>query len=464
MISISYFALAYKYVHTGNFNNDEGFYLLSAKKVMDGEVPYRDFGYNQMPLLPYLNGALMKLVGFGFVEQRYVNALWGALLLVLIIIMGISYKDPKPILFAGLILSTSPYWIYYTCIGKTYAATSFFMVLTVFGLLFPKRYHNKVIISLIGGLPAIGCRLPVAPFVFLLWGILFLQGKTHKERIITACLYLIACIVLFLPFYLADPENFLFWNIEYNTGSTLNRRGWTSVYELFTLAPGSLLLAFFGIVILIKNFQNHKVYEFGIFFTAIMGILFHSLLRSSWGEYSTPFIAILSLGAAIVASKSKAFNILIIIVLLSPIIYLKASLPAAKQNIVALIQEPADFIKSNISKGAKILTPFPIVAVQAGFDVVKGTAMGKFGLTTEIEIERARRLGLLPYGDLISLVEAKTSKAVVLWNNQCLWNFYFTAPSLKPVNIDWRRVFCQKLSENYYIAFSNTMFLVLLPK
>jgi hypothetical protein len=463
-MGISYFVLAYKYIYTGNLNNDEGFYLLSAKKVMDGELLYRDFGYPQMPALPYLNGAVMKIVGFGFVEQRFINAFWGTLLLLLIIILGISHKDPKPFLYAGLILSTSPFWIYYTCIGKTYAATNFFMALTAFGILFPMKYHNKVIVSLVGGLLAIGCRLSMAPFVFLLWGILLLHSDTKNKRIVVICFYFIICIIFFLPFYLTAPENFIFWNIEFNAGSTLNRRGWQLIYELFTLAPGALLLASAGIFILFRRLQYHKFHEIGIFITAVAGVIFHLSFRSSWGEYSTPFIAILSLSAAIIASKSKTFNIIIIISFLSPLIYLKAPLPDIDQNIIALIQEPSNFIQESVPKGSKILTPLPIIAVQAGYNVIKGTEMGQFGLTTEIDVERARRLRLLPYEDLITLVESQTPKALVFWNNQCIWNYFFSVPSLKPIDNEWKNIFCQKLFKNYYIAFYNTMFIVLLPK
>jgi hypothetical protein len=461
---ISYSSLAYKYINTGDVNADEDFYLLAAKKVMDGELLYRDFGYSQMPVLPYLNGAMMKLVGFGFVEQRFINSVWGALILVLIIILGFSNKDLKPFLCAGLILSTSPYWIYYTCIGKTYAATGFFMTFAAFGILMPMKYHIKAIIVLLGGLLAIGCRLSVAPFVFLLWGILFFQSDTSKQRIAVVCFYLVICAGFFLPFYLSSPENFMFWNIEYNTGSSFSRRGWTSVYEFLLLAPGTLLLASIGILIFFKNFQDHKVHEVGIFITAMVGITFHLLLRASYGEYSTPFIALLSLGAAVVAFRSEVFKIVIIVILLSPLIYLKAPLPPRTQeNIVALIKETSEFIRATIPKGAKILTPLTLIAVQAGYDVVKGSEMGKFGLTTEIEVQRARRLGLLPYQDLISLVETQTPKAII-FGNRLNWNFFWTVPSLKPVKKEFKNNFYQKLSENYYVAFYNAMFLVFLPK
>ena len=64
-------------------NSDEGFYAVAARSVWQGDVPYRDFGHTQMPLLPYINGLMMQLTGFGLFEQRAINGLWGALTLAL---------------------------------------------------------------------------------------------------------------------------------------------------------------------------------------------------------------------------------------------------------------------------------------------------------------------------------------------------------------------------------------------
>ena len=47
----------------GLVDPDEGMYPLNARLVLEGKVPYRDFHYPQMPLLPYLYGAWMRLTG-----------------------------------------------------------------------------------------------------------------------------------------------------------------------------------------------------------------------------------------------------------------------------------------------------------------------------------------------------------------------------------------------------------------
>jgi hypothetical protein len=62
----------------GGMNSDEGFYAIAARSVWQGDLPYRDFGHTQMPLLPYINGLMMQFTGFGLFEQRAINGLWGA--------------------------------------------------------------------------------------------------------------------------------------------------------------------------------------------------------------------------------------------------------------------------------------------------------------------------------------------------------------------------------------------------
>ncbi len=55
-------------------DSDEGAYLIAAKLVMQGKLLYHDFSYPQMPLLPYLYGAWMKLFGVSWYSARLLSA------------------------------------------------------------------------------------------------------------------------------------------------------------------------------------------------------------------------------------------------------------------------------------------------------------------------------------------------------------------------------------------------------
>src|SRR5216117_2292966 len=55
-------------------DGDEGTYLLVSRLVAEGQLPYHDFFYPQMFLLPYVYGAWMKLVGYSWYGARLLSA------------------------------------------------------------------------------------------------------------------------------------------------------------------------------------------------------------------------------------------------------------------------------------------------------------------------------------------------------------------------------------------------------
>jgi hypothetical protein len=71
------FSLAYFFL--GHLNADEGWYLIAAREVYKGRLPYQDFPFTQAPLLPYLYG-LGQMVTGGVSTQvvlhRFCAARW----------------------------------------------------------------------------------------------------------------------------------------------------------------------------------------------------------------------------------------------------------------------------------------------------------------------------------------------------------------------------------------------------
>src|SRR5262245_30444009 len=54
---------------------DEGAYMLVARRVMEGALPFHDMFYPQMFLLPYGYGAWMKIFGFSWYVGRLLSGL-----------------------------------------------------------------------------------------------------------------------------------------------------------------------------------------------------------------------------------------------------------------------------------------------------------------------------------------------------------------------------------------------------
>jgi 4-amino-4-deoxy-L-arabinose transferase-like glycosyltransferase len=108
-------------------DGDEGYYLLASELVMAGELPYRDFMYTQMPLLPYLYGVWTAVFGETWLAARLLSVLFAVGVGVLLFevarrrfgrrlaIVGVTLYT-----FSGLVITWLP-------TVKTYSAPTFFL-------------------------------------------------------------------------------------------------------------------------------------------------------------------------------------------------------------------------------------------------------------------------------------------------------------------------------------------------
>nr|HPQ41350.1 hypothetical protein [bacterium] len=71
------------YSFYGRIFLDAGFYLDAARRVMQGEMPYRDFFYVQGPVYPYIYGIPLMLTGPKVLYARWLSLMWGTLALIL---------------------------------------------------------------------------------------------------------------------------------------------------------------------------------------------------------------------------------------------------------------------------------------------------------------------------------------------------------------------------------------------
>jgi hypothetical protein len=473
VIVILYFISAYYSILYSLMNADEGYYAIATKYVVEGKIPYRDFAYPQTPILPYLNGIIMKIIGFGQIEQRIANLAWGGL--ALIVSMGIVLKRSN--LFAcamcGWILTVPPYWCSWVanCSFATYGAANFFMVLACWSIISGLSYYKKVALFSVAGNLAIGCRLPVGPAVMILFAFLLIHGKNYKEKAIALISFSCICLILFGPFYWADKENFIFWNLIYHIKSSFNRR---IVSEYIFMYPSAMLLILGGMLASLLEIRKRIISpEFVILFSAAIGILSQIFLKCSYGVYSSPFIAPGIIGSLIILSKFQWHKYLFLFFISFPLVYLTPFNPTTYlfHNMIQIdkkwnesVDTATDIIKKNVPKNEKILTPYTILAVQSDRPVFNGMEMGPFGITDEIEIDRAKRLHLTHYDTLIGLVENREPYAVVLPNFSSTHSFYWSMPSLLGVDENKRKKFFDQLLKNYQICYDKYQLAIFLRK
>ena len=61
-------------------DGDEGFYLMASRLVFEHQLPYRDFFFTQMPLLPYVYGLWMQIAGTTWITGRVLSAIFTTML------------------------------------------------------------------------------------------------------------------------------------------------------------------------------------------------------------------------------------------------------------------------------------------------------------------------------------------------------------------------------------------------
>src|SRR5579863_10359062 len=86
IVSLVYLAGLVYYAATRPIDGDEGFYTTAARLVWEGKKPYRDFFFQQAPLLPYVYSWIWAVYPRSLVAMRLLSVaagglavfLWGA--------------------------------------------------------------------------------------------------------------------------------------------------------------------------------------------------------------------------------------------------------------------------------------------------------------------------------------------------------------------------------------------------
>ena len=198
---------------------DEGYYMLAAKLVMQGELPYLDFFYPQMPLLPYIYGVWLDAIGWNWFSARVFTAL-----LCCLSILGV-YTSTRRLfnqsaavvaiaLFAGSCLTFQ--WL---VSAQAYALTTL-LALLAYCCLVELEHRNKLVLALAAG-AFIGLAACTRLYLIVLMAPAFLwialRIKTNRKQLlgvltIGCCLALLPAVYLFIQ----DPYNFYFNNLGYH--------------------------------------------------------------------------------------------------------------------------------------------------------------------------------------------------------------------------------------------------------
>ena len=198
------------FLEMGQVNGDEGWYLYGSKLAMQGQLPYRDFAYTQMPLLPYI---------YGVIQIVYPSLWWGRLTSIVIslgiFVLGVvaarRVAGTRAGAITALFLAAFTFGIYFNTIVKTYALLSFFFVATLWVLTSQLDDALKYPLASLFAFAATFVRITALFFLAPLLLYAFVAARSLRTRV----LLLIECGVAILAggFFLLPDEIAARWNL-----------------------------------------------------------------------------------------------------------------------------------------------------------------------------------------------------------------------------------------------------------
>jgi hypothetical protein len=430
-----YAALAAHYHGASAMAPDESFYSLAARDALAGRLPYRDFAYTQMPLLPYVNGSILAVTGRTLAAHRAVNAVWGAIALLAVMwIVRHRTGAIEPALLAGFLLAASPRWVSLQALAVWCAPTGAFLAVALGAALHRGSYWPRAAVFACAAVLACGCRLTSAPIVAVMALLFALEGDARR-RILTAALFALALAAAIGPFALAAPGSFLFDTVGYHLGAAYARNLYAQAVQWWNVAPA--VTCGFAIVLFAvpRLWRARAGAELVLLATGVVALVVPVAPPSAWGVYIAASIPVVAAAGAIVLHglaewraplRRMAWALpALSLCLLSP--------PATSSSPTAEVAEVAAFIRRDVPPGP-LLTPLGVVAVEADRPVIPGTEMGMFSAMrpTEAAAARERRFTVVP--DLTAAVEKRTPAAVVRVTaprTSLVWNFRWAVPSMK---------------------------------
>ncbi len=226
IVSSSLFYLAGLLYYAGirPIDGDEGFYTTAARLVWEGKTPYKDFFFQQAPLLPYLYSWVWGVHPRSLVAMRMFSAASGGLEVLLLGLAFVLVRrlPTKVALAAFAMVLLNPYSVSWNVVVKTFAVANLLITIATMCLYIALRS---------GRLPwffasafALGACVSVRSLYGLLIPAVFLgmfyQGFRSPRNPCPRCLiFLAGTLAGGLPMivsFVRYPHAFIFNNITYH--------------------------------------------------------------------------------------------------------------------------------------------------------------------------------------------------------------------------------------------------------
>lgn len=429
LASIFYLSLSIPVARHGRFTSDEGWYLLAAHNVMKGRLPYHDFLFTQTPLLPYVYGLLLPMVGNSVPAARGISVGMG--LLALWLAMNAARRLGRNTwagFLAGALLALNRKFAFDTAVICPWALTS---LLTAAALWFAAG-ANEVPLKRYGCMGCIALaaltRLSLLPAVAVmgLWAV-SMPGPPRATGLRAAALA--AAILILVTAAGAADGNLLFgtWTFHsefYRTHPYYLDNATFDLHDLrefllgVALDQGILMIALVAATIAWARSwhaarqagqypDNRHVLAAAAFAAFAATTLLHAtrIIGASWYQAANIMFAVIPSAVWLTqgSTPQPRRRVLLFAILAAITAPLQAyEVPPDGRGGPAPIQQAVDALRILARPGDRLLTHHTELGALTGLTLLPGYEMGEFAFWRDIDDDSAARRHLVNGNQLLA--------------------------------------------------------------
>jgi hypothetical protein len=450
IILILQFLLLLTFVFFRLIDYDEGSYLSAARLVKQGNLPYLDFFYPQMPYLPYAY-SLVSQCGFSSLFYgRLISAMAGLFLSMLVFWFVYRFSgDAKLSLFLFFLYSFNGLLLTWHSVVKTLVLSDlfgFFSFILFASYLMSKDGRKNVKILLSGffiGL-ALNLRLTFFPIwlaqVVLIF--LFSSGKATKQKIIACAFFCLGTILsssLTIYLFSKDASAFIFDNLTYHQILGLGVIKLSFLKRIFTVIkflfyPQNLFIIFIGVIGVAKKTANirefvlnHKIVLSAFIFGMVLTVTSFSISPTTFQHYeqTLPYFLIFSIpGFGILKSKWEkrkiilggisAFYILFVIPFV--VIFIFAVRDRDKPYPINQVRRVAKVVEENSKPEETIFSTWPGNVIFAKRVPVSGLETWGWEVAHLLSSPELKKSKLINRQQMEAMISEKKAGLIVDWD------------------------------------------------